>query len=327
MPNCGHCFASTFPTRPVPIATATVASFKFGLTDYELPYEGPRSGKYPETAGPGPKLGGIECGIALDKGRYSGQLSMMSFSTGNMGPLIYQERFYKTLLMAPYSKQRDAHLWVTLSYPSDVDQQFLREFVALITAFEKGKPEGNGPAPAFVADERVSRPIDFSFRDAKLDQTMDDVFARLQPLFKKYYPEATVENLHGNGIRVEHKLTTFELPTDPSPKASRESITHEGPQAGGIQCGVYLDKGQYAGRVKVLPARGGDALGPTTIDEKHFQVMLMVPHSARQDVYLFAALSYPPDADPKFVEEFKAIMLAFEQDGQAAGPRDKAQAN
>ncbi len=299
--------------------------FDFGLTTYEFPYEGPRLGKHSASTRTGPKKGGIECGLSINKGRYSGQLAMWSpGQTGTLGPLIHDEEFYKTLFMAPYSEKLDAWLWVVLSYPSDVNEQFLREFVATITSFEKGKTEAKGPAPAFSSVGHVSRPIDFSFRDQKLDQTLDEIFARLQPLFNKYYPQATAANLHGNGIRFEHRLMTFELPDGQSAQAKRHGETHQGPEAGGIQCGVYLGQGRYAGQVKVLPAQPDGNLGPTTIDEKFYKVMLMVPYSARQDVYLFAALSYPPDADPQFLEEFKAILRAFEQDGQAADPEGPA---
>lgn len=44
---------------------------------------------------------------------------------------------YKQLLIAPYSKKRDAHLWISLSYPPDTSESFLREFRELTTEFEK----------------------------------------------------------------------------------------------------------------------------------------------------------------------------------------------
>ena len=39
--------------------------------------------------------------------------------------------------MAPYSPRRDAHLSVSLSYPADASDDFLRGFRALMKEFEE----------------------------------------------------------------------------------------------------------------------------------------------------------------------------------------------
>jgi hypothetical protein len=50
---------------------------------------------------------------------------------------LQDKKVYKRLFMAPYSAKKDVHLWVVLAYPSDANDDFLKEFRALITEFEK----------------------------------------------------------------------------------------------------------------------------------------------------------------------------------------------
>ncbi len=74
----------------------------------------------------GPKPGGILCDVMLQKGRYEGAAAV---------PQTFDKRYFKVLGMAPYSPKRDAHLSVHLSYPRNVNEEFLRQFSELVNNF------------------------------------------------------------------------------------------------------------------------------------------------------------------------------------------------
>jgi hypothetical protein len=76
----------------------------------------------------GPKPGGILCDITLQKGQYQGAAVV---------PQTFDKRYFKVLLMAPYSPKRDVHLYVHLSYPGNVSSDFLKEFAELVNDFQK----------------------------------------------------------------------------------------------------------------------------------------------------------------------------------------------
>ncbi|MEX0675830.1 MAG: hypothetical protein WD063_02065, partial [Pirellulales bacterium] len=64
-----------------------------------------------------------------------------------LGPMVVDKKIYKVMLMAPYSAKQDAHLWARLSYPSDASNGFLKEFRAIMTAFETEPPPDEPQAP------------------------------------------------------------------------------------------------------------------------------------------------------------------------------------
>ncbi len=76
----------------------------------------------------GPKPGGILCDIALQKGQYQGAAVV---------PQTFDKRYFKVLLMAPYSAKHDVHLYVHLFYPGNVSSDFLKEFAELVNDFQK----------------------------------------------------------------------------------------------------------------------------------------------------------------------------------------------
>ncbi|HKX27088.1 MAG TPA: hypothetical protein VJ302_05280 [Blastocatellia bacterium] len=76
----------------------------------------------------GPKRGGILCDISLQKGEYQGPL---------VYPQTFDERYFKVLRMAPYLPKHDVRLEVRLSYPEDVNEDFLEKFTKLIDDFPK----------------------------------------------------------------------------------------------------------------------------------------------------------------------------------------------
>ena len=74
----------------------------------------------------GPNRGGILCEILLAKGRFQGAAAV---------PQTFDEKYFKVLLLAPYSTRRDAHLIVRLSFPDGTSKEFLRRFTELVNAF------------------------------------------------------------------------------------------------------------------------------------------------------------------------------------------------
>lgn len=81
----------------------------------------------------GPKPGGILCDITLEKGKYQGQAKV---------PQTFDKRYFRILLMAPYSAERDCHLCVRLSYPANVNNDFLKEFMELVADFQRHVDSG-----------------------------------------------------------------------------------------------------------------------------------------------------------------------------------------
>ena len=76
----------------------------------------------------GPKPGGILCDIRFQKGKYQEQA---------VAPQTFDKRYFKILLLAPYSEKHNAHLVVHLSYPRDVKEDFLKQFTELVHDFGK----------------------------------------------------------------------------------------------------------------------------------------------------------------------------------------------
>jgi hypothetical protein len=116
--------------------------FELNTTTYEFPYTGPPGMKHENPIQRGPKAGGILCYVYLAKGPYRGQLAMPGREGSTLGPVTLDKKEFKQMLMAPYSARRDMHLWAALDYPPDVSPEFLKEYVALMTAFEKQVPQG-----------------------------------------------------------------------------------------------------------------------------------------------------------------------------------------
>lgn len=75
----------------------------------------------------GPKPGGILCDIRLEKGEYQGQAVV---------PQVFDKRYFKIQMLAPYSKTKGVHLIVQLYFPRDVKEDFLKQFTDLVNDFE-----------------------------------------------------------------------------------------------------------------------------------------------------------------------------------------------
>jgi len=74
----------------------------------------------------GPNRGGILCTISHARGPWMGAA---------MVPQTFEYRYFSTLLMAPYNKSIDTHLTANLSYPDNVQKQFLTRYNKLIASF------------------------------------------------------------------------------------------------------------------------------------------------------------------------------------------------
>jgi hypothetical protein len=79
----------------------------------------------------GPQKGGIYGDITLCAGEYAGMAVV---------PQSFDKRYFTLLLLAPYSKQNNQHLYVQLKYPRDVSKEFLEEFERLVNGFERHVP-------------------------------------------------------------------------------------------------------------------------------------------------------------------------------------------
>ncbi len=76
----------------------------------------------------GPQRGGIFCDMEFRKHNYGAQAAV---------PQDFDKRYFKTLLMAPYSKKLDHHLYVHFKYPSNVKPEFSKKFQTLTERFEE----------------------------------------------------------------------------------------------------------------------------------------------------------------------------------------------
>jgi hypothetical protein len=81
----------------------------------------------------GPQQNGIYGDIELRAGEYVGMAKT---------PQSFDKRYFTLLLMAPYSKKLDHHLYVHLKYPRDAPRDFLKEFERLVDGFEKHVSSG-----------------------------------------------------------------------------------------------------------------------------------------------------------------------------------------
>ncbi len=75
----------------------------------------------------GPKPGGIHGDLVLQPGQYQGAVVV---------PQTFDKRYFNLLLLAPYSKNLDAHLLVHLAYPKNVNPDFLKQITDLISSFQ-----------------------------------------------------------------------------------------------------------------------------------------------------------------------------------------------
>jgi hypothetical protein len=148
--------------------------------------------------------------------------------------------------------------------------------------------------------------------------TLAEVYAKLKPIFQKYYPAVTMTNAAANGLHFEYEVTNFDFstPAQPGSGFKQEYPIQKGPKHGGILCNVGLEKGKYAGQrlITFTPVSGGEFAGGVIVDRQEFKELLLVPYSTKRDAYLWVVLSYPPDASDEFLKKFREIVTNFTGD-------------
>ena len=113
--------------------------FEHDVTTFEFPYTGRKGAKHETEKQQGPKKGGILCNVYSSPGPYRGQLALSPAKEGKVAQHVIDRKEYKQLLMAPYSRKSDVHMWVALSFPPDADEAFLEKFRQVMTNFEKAE--------------------------------------------------------------------------------------------------------------------------------------------------------------------------------------------
>src|SRR6185503_9134672 len=88
-------------------------------------------------------------------------------------------------------------------------------------------------------DDRVISSRGESFLPSKSNagSAQDQVYAKVRPLFQKYYPRAVATNAGVNGIHFEYEVTEFEFPSNSNGRA-KEVTRERGPKQGGILCEI-----------------------------------------------------------------------------------------
>jgi hypothetical protein len=129
-------FHKYYPNAGITNHQSNGVHIEYEVTSFKFP-PAELTGKHENPIQRGPKKGGVQCDIYLEKGEYRGQLALFPRGNGQFRPYIIDRKAFKQLLLAPFSRKRDAHLWISLSYPPDTSETFLKEFRELATEFEK----------------------------------------------------------------------------------------------------------------------------------------------------------------------------------------------
>ncbi|MDB6033705.1 MAG: hypothetical protein JWM16_4043 [Verrucomicrobiales bacterium] len=124
----------------------------------------------------------------------------------------------------------------------------------------------------------------------------------LQTLFKNHYPKITSHAIKDT-IYFEHDTRIFLIHDRYLTGEWQDPHEARGPKAGGIMCGITLEKGPY----------NGQAVTPQTFEKFYFQILLLSPYSAKYDVHLIANLCYPRNPPLDFIKEFTALVNNFEK--------------
>jgi hypothetical protein len=116
-----------YPKATVALTDLTI-SFEFNTRKFMI-HEPLLTGEWQDAFEEvGPQKGGIHGTLELRDGQYGGQAVV---------PVTDDKRYFTLLVLAPYSKALDHHLYVHLKYPRDVPKDFLKEFRALTEGFDK----------------------------------------------------------------------------------------------------------------------------------------------------------------------------------------------
>ncbi|HUR46473.1 MAG TPA: hypothetical protein VMZ27_11405 [Candidatus Saccharimonadales bacterium] len=131
-------------------------------------------------------------------------------------------------------------------------------------------------------------------------------FKRLQmelhTLFKKHYPKVTAHSIR-DSFYFEYDTRIFLIHDRYLTGEWQDPQENRGPNAGGIICGITLQKGPYKGQAKT----------PQTLDKFYYDILVLTPYSSKHDIHLLANLSYPKNPPLVFLKEFTALVNDFEK--------------
>lgn len=119
------------------IVTRYYPNASFHMLDHKIHFEyktrifilhgqshtGERGNPYEER---GPNKDGILSDIQIIPGKYQGEA---------VAPQVFDKRYYKSYLLAPYSPKHNCYLHVWLHYPKEVSEQFIKEFIETVNNF------------------------------------------------------------------------------------------------------------------------------------------------------------------------------------------------
>jgi len=113
--------------------------FEYAVTNFlfPVPTNGLKGKGHEPEVQRGPLPGGILCSIVLEPGKDNDQFVLSTVNAERIPSWLRDKKYYKELLMAPYSPKLNAHLWAYLWYPPDASETFLKEYRAIMKDFEK----------------------------------------------------------------------------------------------------------------------------------------------------------------------------------------------
>ena len=138
---------------------------------------------------------------------------------------------------------------------------------------------------------------------------------KLETLFEKYYPQASMSNNGVNGLYFGYEVTTYDFSSTGKKGGKREADKRDGPKKGGILCKVYANTGPYRGQLALGSAKP-DRVLQHLLDRKVYKQLLMAPYHPKSDTSLWVSLQYPEDVDEAFLKSFRQIMADFQETGE-----------
>ena len=115
--------------------------FEYNVKREEYPL--PRKGKYATGSDDIPCQDGILCRVSCRQGPYRGATAFVPKGDGQYHLRVITKTTHKIMIMVSYSKVLDVHLWVSLTYPLNTKEDFLRKFRQIVTDFENANVTNN----------------------------------------------------------------------------------------------------------------------------------------------------------------------------------------
>ena len=139
---------------------------------------------------------------------------------------------------------------------------------------------------------------------SKLQQSsrLKPFYSELRTLFLRHYSKAT-SHLLGERIHFEQETRVFIVHEPLKTGEWQDPMEVRGPKSGGVLCDIELREGKY----------NGAAVVPQTFDKRYFKVLVMAPHSAKEDAYLYVHLCYPRNISDEFLKQFTELVNSFDK--------------